>query len=88
MITNNLFTVWRKREANLGQRLTYATVSDATGISQATLSRWMTGKARQFDAGTIETLCGFFDCEVSDLIVQTDPSGEAEVDDPEEEVSS
>ena len=69
-ITNNLFGIWRQREADTGQRLTYAMVSEATGISEATLSRWMKGQAKQFDARTIRVLCEFFECRVMDLIIE------------------
>ena len=66
---SNLFTVWRRREAELGTRITYADVSDATGISAATLSRWMTRKVERFDGETVQALCEYFQCEVGELIV-------------------
>jgi len=69
---NQLFEVWKRREAELGRRITYKEASEGTGISAATLSRWSTGQAERFDAITIQALCEFFECEVGDLIVLDD----------------
>ena len=65
---NNLFVVWRRREAELGERITYRDVQAATGLSATTLSRWMTNQVERFDGETIQLLCDYFHCEVGELI--------------------
>ena len=65
---SNLFAVWRQREAQLGGRITYKDVNKATGISGATLSRWMNKQVQQFDAVTVQSLCVYFHCQVGELI--------------------
>ena len=67
---SNLFTVWKKREQETGQRLTLKTVSEATGISQPTLSRWMNNDVKRFGAKTLAALTGYFGCTVADLIIE------------------
>jgi len=75
MIKSNLFAVWKTEESTLGRRLTYADVSQATGISVPTLSRWMTGKVKRFRSKTILALTTYFGCSVADLLVEV-PEGE------------
>ena len=65
---SDLFAVWRRQEAQLGQRITYKDVQEATGISAATLSRWMNKEVTRFDAETIQALCEYFHCQVGELI--------------------
>ena len=67
---SNLFVLWKQREQELGERLTLWTVSEATGISQPTLSRWMNGDVKRFGAKTIAALTEFFDCSIAELIVE------------------
>lgn len=44
------------------------TISNATGISPNTLSRWRNNKTGAYETKTLNTLCKFFDCKISDLI--------------------
>ena len=76
MVRSNLFSIWKRREAELGHRITYKEVAEKTGISTATLRRWMAGTIKRFDANSTDKLCGFFDCEVGDLIVRDTTVGE------------
>lgn len=76
MVRSNLFTIWKQREANLRRSITYKEVAGQTGISTATLRRWMAGTIQRFDAKSIDRLCGFFECEVADLIVRDLSAGE------------
>ena len=66
----NLFAVWKKREAELGDRLTLKEVSRETGISVPTLSRWMNGKVQRFNTKTIAALTRYFGCTVDELLVE------------------
>jgi DNA-binding Xre family transcriptional regulator len=69
MARSNLFSIWRRREAETGRRLSYREVAEATGISPTTLVRWSTGQAGRFDATTVQALCDYFQCAVGELIV-------------------
>jgi len=71
MIKSNLFTVWKRREAEMGYTLTYRGVAAATGLSTATLRRWVSDSVERYDKGSLEALCDYFGCEVKDLIVRS-----------------
>jgi DNA-binding Xre family transcriptional regulator len=70
MIASNLFAVWTARELDIGSRLTYRTVAEATGLSSAILVSWKNDKVQRFDKKTLATLCRYFGCEPGDLIVR------------------
>ena len=59
-----------------GQRLTYADLTEATGIAASTLSHLAQNKSRRIDASTIERLCEFFRCGLDDLMVLEDDPDE------------
>ncbi len=66
----NLFRIWKQREAELGHRLTLKEVSQATGISIPTLSRWMNGHVIQrANTKTIMALAEYFGRTVAELLV-------------------
>lgn len=69
MIKPNLFAIWKKRESETGERLTLAEVSEATGISVPTLSRWMNGKVKRFGSKTVAALTRYFGCTMDELLV-------------------
>ena len=79
---SNLFVVWRRWEAEIGKRLTYEDVTEATGISAATLSRWMSKQVTRFDAETIQALCEYFQCEVGELILLDEGGAESDQNAP------
>ena len=70
MIQSNLFRVWKNKEAEMGRDLTQAEVAEATGVSQATLSRWMNRQVTRFDAPTVTALTEYFGCGVEELLVE------------------
>ena len=39
-----------------------------TGIGRNTLSRWRNNKTTAFDAKTLDLLCKYFNCKISDLL--------------------
>ena len=69
-MNNNLFSIWKAKESELGTRLTLKQVSQETGISVPTLSRWMNGHVKRFRLTTIETLTSYFGCSVADLLAE------------------
>lgn len=51
---------------------TYRAINAATGISTATLSRWVNQTAQSYDRDHIAKLCQFFNCSIDDLLVLED----------------
>jgi putative transcriptional regulator len=49
-------------------KLTQQELSLATGIRQGTLSNYINDNYKHLVKEHIETLCSFFDCEITDLI--------------------
>ena len=76
MITNNLFSIWKAHEADLGVRLTLKEVSEATGIGIPTLSRWMNGYPTRFRSTTLKALAEYFDVGIDQLLIEVDEEGE------------
>ncbi len=65
----NLFKIWKKREAEIGDRLTLKEVSEATGISIPTLSRWMNGhEVQRVNTKTIAGLARYFNRTMAELL--------------------
>jgi DNA-binding Xre family transcriptional regulator len=69
IVKSNLFSVWNRREAALGRRLTYREVSDRTGISTGTLYNYRRGNVERFEQRTLLALCTFFECQPGDLLI-------------------
>jgi len=57
-----------ERAGKTGNIITQKEIFEATGISQATLSRWFKGDVDKLDHATTLKLAEFFQCELSDLI--------------------
>ncbi len=55
-----------------GERLTQAGLSEKTGIAASTINRMYNGTAQRYDSQVIERLCGFFGCDVGDLLALID----------------
>ena len=66
----DLFRIWKQQEAALGRRLTLREVSDGTGISVPTLSRWLNGHVHRFGGRTVQSLCGYFGCTMTELFTE------------------
>ena len=52
-----------------GVRLTQRAIADATGVALTTINRLSQNSATRLDYSTVEKLCEFFSCELSDLLV-------------------
>ncbi len=63
----------RAREIELGQRITYEALTDATGRAGSTLARLMGPEPlERIDGRTLDALCLFFGCTVGDLLERVD----------------
>ena len=57
------------------RKVTYASISESTGITPSTLARLANDKTDRVAFQTMDLLCTFFDCGPSDLFIQTnDPN--------------
>lgn len=52
-----------------GRHCTLETIADATGLHMSNLSMLSTNKTRMVRLDTLELLCAYFDCALSDLMV-------------------
>ena len=64
----NLKTLIIKRANETGNIITQKEIFEATGISQATLSRWFKGDVEKLDYDTTLKLAQFFNCDLCDLV--------------------
>lgn len=51
------------------KKLTVKGLAEKTGIARTTLIRLNQGPVIRIHGNTVEELCDFFDCEISDLLV-------------------
>ena len=64
-------------QARIGQKVSLQDVSEATGITQAALSRIERGNTERIDFETLSKLCVFYGVGVGDLL-EFDPNGQQE----------
>lgn len=57
----------RKKFAD-GKRITISDVAEATGLNRMTLSKLLNQKGYSTSTETIDRLCTYFKCEVTDLM--------------------
>ena len=68
MIRCNLDLLRVNKERAEDRRLPYRVIGQETGLSPSTLVRLMNNDFDRVDRGTLDTLCGFFDCGIGDLL--------------------
>ncbi len=77
-VRNNLRVLMAKKKQEEGARsASFRVVSEATGVSTNTLSKWASGKVKHYSGETIVALCEFFDCGISDLLYLTHEQSKA-----------
>ena len=47
-------------------------IMDATGLSKATVTQLFSGKHYNFGLFTLETIAKFFNCKISDILIEVD----------------
>jgi DNA-binding Xre family transcriptional regulator len=57
-----------QRKEKTGEILTQFEIAAQTGVSLSTISRWMRNSVNTADFDTIERLCEFLNCDISDLM--------------------
>ena len=71
----HLRTLIAQHSDHTGQKLTYAKLSSATGLSTNTISHIANNKQGFVSLSVLERLCDFFGCELHDLM-RLDPLAE------------
>jgi transcriptional regulator with XRE-family HTH domain len=82
-VFNNLNDFWTQQEIEWRRTITVTEVSDATGVSRDTLTRWRNGTITRYDEGIISKLCEFFDIPpgpIPFLVYEPDTLSELEVE--------
>ena len=67
MIRSNLAMLIARRQRN-GHPVTYAEITEATGVSSNTLSRLVNNRTEMVRFSTLDALCSFFGCVVGDIL--------------------
>ena len=67
-LKNRLFLLINEKEIRENRRITYAQISEATGIGMSVLSRWSQNQVDRFDSHVVVRLCEYFECDLSDLL--------------------
>jgi DNA-binding Xre family transcriptional regulator len=68
MIRFKLGEMIEKRQFAEGRRITINEIANATGLNRMTLSKILNQKGYGTGTETIDKLCAYFSCEVSDLM--------------------
>lgn len=67
-VRNRFKILLAEREHELGRRITYGEVEEATGVAASTLSAYATNSVTRYDAKTVAALCDYFGVSVGDLL--------------------
>ncbi len=59
-----------RRERQLGRRITYADISQATGVSTNTISNMANNRQDLVSLRVINKLCDFLECAPADLLIR------------------
>lgn len=80
MIIFRLRELIEAKAARDGRKITMQDVSDETGVNRTSLAKMANPKYRHSTTtATIEILCDYFDCDISDLMVyRSDKDGSSE----------
>lgn len=68
-IRNRLLELIQERERKMGRRLKQHDLAVFAGVSDHTIINWIRNETTRYEGQTIERLCEYFDCEISDLLV-------------------
>jgi putative transcriptional regulator len=71
-VQNRVAELIAQKQRQTGQRITYADVAAATGLSEVAIGKWSRNEVTRFDRKMIATFCEYFDCTVGELLVYED----------------
>ena len=64
-----------RKEIETGEKVTYYSVSKATGISTSTLSNLANNKQKMVGLSVLDRLCAYFQCPIQDLMIYIPEGG-------------
>jgi putative transcriptional regulator len=67
-VRNRLLELIQERERERGRRIKQHEIAEFVGVSDHTIIHWIRNQTTKFDGQTIERLCDYFNCEISDLL--------------------
>jgi putative transcriptional regulator len=70
MIKIRLAQLMREKQAEWQRNITYDDIVEATGISKTTLVRMAKERNQRVDLDVLDKLCGYFGCNVADILVR------------------
>lgn len=68
-VQNRVAELIAQKQRQTGQRITYADIAAATGLSEVAIGKWARNSVKRFDREMIATFCEYFDCTVGELLV-------------------
>jgi putative transcriptional regulator len=68
MLRYRLRELMERHHFQTGKRLMVQDIQEATGISRATLSRFINKPGTVVKTDVLDKLCEFFDCRIEDLV--------------------
>lgn len=69
IVRSRLKTLIAEREGQIGYRIQQKDIAEATGLRDATISRWMSPEPfNRIDVDVAGKLCNFLNCEIGDLL--------------------
>ena len=71
IILNRFQVLLSQKEEQEQRHISLLEVHNQTGINWRTLQSWSNNKVSRFDSPILITLCEYFECELSDLIIIT-----------------
>lgn len=77
VLMSRLMVLLSQKEQRDGKRYKQKDIAAATGLSPATITRWMNDDIEGSNLATVRKLCDWLDCDVGDL-VQYKRGGEVE----------
>jgi DNA-binding Xre family transcriptional regulator len=67
-LRNKVLELLMEKEKKLGRRIKFIEISEATGLANSIVSRWMNGKIERFDSEVLEKLGDYFECDLQDIL--------------------
>lgn len=64
---NRVLALLLKKSNDEGRRIYQSELAKAVGVSENTISTWVSNNMEKINISVIERLCEYFDCDVSDL---------------------
>lgn len=68
VVRNRLLELMQERERKMGRRMRQHDIAIFANVSDHTIIHWVRNETSRFDAETIERLCEYFNCQISDLL--------------------